>query len=185
MSSLITNATIQIRRDTAGNWTSNNPTPAAGEWCLETDTGRTKLGDGSTAWTSLSYQSNILTYTTGWLLNEIGGAGVGKWDNVHLGDDPSQDSDINHGLSTALSDLIVKLFISTDGTDNNSFEVGTASFANSTTDKVEDYITNQVDADNIRIHTGVDFLVTIADNGGVVAIIAQDWYYKVKIYKLA
>ncbi len=55
MSSLITNATIQIRKDTAGNWTSNNPTPAAGEWCLETDTKAVKIGDGSTAWTSLIY----------------------------------------------------------------------------------------------------------------------------------
>mgnify|MGYP003310040925 CR=1 FL=1 len=29
---------IQLRRDTAANWTSNNPTPAAGEFCIETDT---------------------------------------------------------------------------------------------------------------------------------------------------
>ena len=41
--------------DTAANWTSNNPTPLQGEWCLETDTGYTKIGDGSTAWTSLRY----------------------------------------------------------------------------------------------------------------------------------
>ncbi len=57
MSSLITNATIQIRKDTAGNWTSNNPTPADGELCRETDTGYLKIGDGSTAWTSLNYGS--------------------------------------------------------------------------------------------------------------------------------
>ncbi len=56
MSSLITNATIQIRKDTAGNWTSNNPTPAAGELCLETDTKAVKIGDGSTAWTFLIYK---------------------------------------------------------------------------------------------------------------------------------
>ena len=55
MSSLIRNATIQIRQDTAGNWTSNNPTPAAGELCLETDTKAVKIGDGSTVWTSLIY----------------------------------------------------------------------------------------------------------------------------------
>ena len=58
MSSLISNATIQIRRDTASNWTSNNPTPADGEWCKETDTGFFKNGDGSTVWTSLDYQPN-------------------------------------------------------------------------------------------------------------------------------
>ncbi|MBO00973.1 MAG: hypothetical protein CL438_09980, partial [Acidimicrobiaceae bacterium] len=46
---------IQIRRDTAANWTSANPTLTQGELGLETDTGKLKAGDGSTAWTSLSY----------------------------------------------------------------------------------------------------------------------------------
>ncbi len=46
---------IQHRRDTASNWTSNNPVANSGEWCLETDTGKVKIGDGTTAWTSLAY----------------------------------------------------------------------------------------------------------------------------------
>jgi len=46
-----------MRRDTAANWTSNNPTPAAGEFCIETDTDFYKIGDGATAWTSLGYSS--------------------------------------------------------------------------------------------------------------------------------
>lgn len=46
---------VQIRRDTASNWTSNDPTLAEGEWAYETDTGKVKIGDGSTAWTSLAY----------------------------------------------------------------------------------------------------------------------------------
>lgn len=46
---------IQIRRDTAANWTSSNPTLASGEIGIETNTGKFKIGDGSTAWTSLSY----------------------------------------------------------------------------------------------------------------------------------
>lgn len=48
-------ANIQVRRDTAANWTSANPTLAAGELGLETNTLKLKLGDGSTAWTSLAY----------------------------------------------------------------------------------------------------------------------------------
>lgn len=48
---------IQIRRGAAASWTSTNPTLSAGEWGLETDTGRYKLGDGITAWTSLKYSS--------------------------------------------------------------------------------------------------------------------------------
>jgi hypothetical protein len=46
---------IQLRRDTAANWTSVNPTLAAGEVGLETDTRLMKAGDGATAWTSLAY----------------------------------------------------------------------------------------------------------------------------------
>ena len=48
---------IQFRRDTAANWTSANPTLAAGELGLETDTSYYKIGNGSTAWTSLAYGS--------------------------------------------------------------------------------------------------------------------------------
>lgn len=50
---------IQVRRGTAAQWTSTNPTLAAGEMGFETDTLRMKIGNGSTAWTSLSY----VTYT--------------------------------------------------------------------------------------------------------------------------
>lgn len=49
--------TIQFRRGTAAQWTSANPTLAEGEFGLETDTSRYKVGDGSTSWTSLSYAS--------------------------------------------------------------------------------------------------------------------------------
>ena len=48
------NKKMQQRRDTAANWTSNNPTLSAGEIGFETDTGKFKIGDGSTAWNSLA-----------------------------------------------------------------------------------------------------------------------------------
>jgi len=48
-------ATIQFRRDTSGNWTSNDPTLLIGELGIETDTYKIKMGDGSTSWTSLGY----------------------------------------------------------------------------------------------------------------------------------
>ena len=46
---------IQVRRGTAAQWTSANPTLAAGEIGLESDTRKIKFGDGSTAWSSLNY----------------------------------------------------------------------------------------------------------------------------------
>ena len=65
-------ALIQIRRGTAASWTSENPTLEAGEFGLETDTGKTKIGNGSTAWTSLSY--NYVTYAQ----IDVSGATNGK-----------------------------------------------------------------------------------------------------------
>jgi hypothetical protein len=46
---------IQLRRSTASGWTTNNPTLAQGEEGYETDTGKIKIGDGITAWSSLPY----------------------------------------------------------------------------------------------------------------------------------
>tara|TARA_Y100000004_G_scaffold177050_1_gene218209 strand:- start:5039 stop:6694 length:1656 start_codon:yes stop_codon:yes gene_type:complete len=43
------------RRDTASNWNSNNTVLLAGEWGIESDTKKFKIGDGTTAWQSLDY----------------------------------------------------------------------------------------------------------------------------------
>ena len=55
---------IQIRRDTAANWTSASPTLANGELGVETDTQKIKIGNGSTAWASLSYLIDVGSYLT-------------------------------------------------------------------------------------------------------------------------
>jgi len=65
---------IQMRRDTASNWTSNNPTLAVGEWGLETDTAKFKIGTGSAAWTALGYSSlpsNVLSLAGGAMTGAI------------------------------------------------------------------------------------------------------------------
>ena len=46
---------LQLRRGTEAEWDAANPTLAAGEIGIETDTNTFKFGDGSTAWNSLSY----------------------------------------------------------------------------------------------------------------------------------
>jgi hypothetical protein len=48
---------IQLRNDTAANWTTSNPTLQAGELGHETDTGKFKLGTGGLDWTALPYAS--------------------------------------------------------------------------------------------------------------------------------
>lgn len=67
---------IQVRRDTAANWTSANPTLAQGEIGYETDTDKVKIGDGTTAWTSLGYVID----TGGYLLSSDIGVTVQGYD---------------------------------------------------------------------------------------------------------
>ena len=50
---------IQLRRDTAADWTSNNPTLSEGEFGWESDTNRFKIGTGSAAWNSLEYADTL------------------------------------------------------------------------------------------------------------------------------
>jgi hypothetical protein len=54
---------IQTRRGTAATWTSTNPTLAAGEIGFESDTGKFKIGTGSTAWNSLAYSAGATAVT--------------------------------------------------------------------------------------------------------------------------
>ena len=48
-------ARIQLRRDTSGNWTTNNPVLASGELGIETDTNQVKIGNGIGNWDVLPY----------------------------------------------------------------------------------------------------------------------------------
>ena len=61
---------IQVRRDTAANWVSTNPTLAPGEIGFETDTGKFKIcpGTTATAWNSITVYANppaLVTAITG------------------------------------------------------------------------------------------------------------------------
>lgn len=56
---------IQLRRDTAANWTTANPVLLSGEVGLETDTRKEKTGNGVTAWTSLAYSRLNVGTTSG------------------------------------------------------------------------------------------------------------------------
>ena len=73
---------IQLRRDTAANWTTANPTLAAGELGLETDTAKYKIGNGSTAWFSLSYSSLPSNAIDANIINAKGDLLVGTADNT-------------------------------------------------------------------------------------------------------
>jgi hypothetical protein len=110
---------IQVRRGTASQWTSTNPTLAAGEFGFETDTNKLKCGNGSTAWNSLTYINNdgdITGVTAG---TGISGGGTSGTVTVSI------DTSITADLTTAQT-LTNKTF--TDAKINLGFDAETASY---------------------------------------------------------
>lgn len=117
-------------------------------------------------------------YDTGWINRS-------DWTNVHLGSDTTlnTDSNVTHNLNAPLSDLLVKVFVSTDGTDANSMEVGQESGGYSA--GAEYGITvYQIDLNSVKVQTGAEGLVYNNDSGTAIAIDTENWYYKIKIWYL-
>ena len=68
-------ASIALSQDTSLNWSSANPVVPSGVLCLETDTGKIKLGNGETAWNDLGYKVDaVLTAAQKTLLDNAGSA---------------------------------------------------------------------------------------------------------------
>ncbi len=51
---------IQVRRDTATNWSTVNPVLASGEIGFESDTNKLKIGNGTSDWNTLPYGSGAI-----------------------------------------------------------------------------------------------------------------------------
>jgi len=90
---------IQQKRGTSDRWSSLDPILAAGEIGYETDTGKFKIGDGTTSWSSLSYFST-----------SSGGSGSGTLTSVGLA--------VPTGLTVSNSPLTA------DGTITVAFDTG-------------------------------------------------------------
>ena len=86
------NSKILIRRDTTANWSTNNPTLAAGEIGFDTTVGKHKIGDGITAWNNLPYfalESDLSGYQTQSQVNALIQAALAdlvNGDNLEYGD---------------------------------------------------------------------------------------------------
>jgi len=125
------NTRLQVRRGTSGSWTSTNPTLYAGEIGYETDSGRIKIGDGTTAWTSLDY--NVVV-PTGFLAGSglsVSVAADGSTVTYSLSDPTIQVSDITDfvdGVNDRVADLItagngIQLTYTDSGNDSSSLNI--------------------------------------------------------------
>ena len=60
----IDSARIQLRRGTSEALAAENEVLFAGEMCIETDTGKFKLGDGVSTWNELEYSGGAMNHET-------------------------------------------------------------------------------------------------------------------------
>jgi hypothetical protein len=88
---------IQLRRDTATAWTAANPVLAQGEIGLDLTNRKIKIGDGATAWNTLTYwddkETDLAGYATTQYVDDAIGAIVIPVDLANFGEGFSLDSD--------------------------------------------------------------------------------------------
>ena len=146
---------LQNRRDTAANWTTNNPTLAAGEIGYETDTGKFKIGTGSANWTSLGYTQN------GTVTSIVAGTGLTGGTITSTG---------TVAIATSQSDLVIKGFeedvnvVASAATGTINLNVETASVW---------YYTSNATANhtlNIRYSSGVSLNTALAVGDAITVV---------------
>lgn len=125
------NTRLQVRRGISSTWTSSNPVLYAGEMGFETDTGRIKIGDGTTAWNSLDYNAvTPASFLAGSGLS-VNVAADGSTVTYSLSDPTIQVSDITDfidGVNDRVADLItagsgIQLTYTDSGNDSSSLQV--------------------------------------------------------------
>jgi hypothetical protein len=136
---------IQLRRDTAANWTSFNPILRAGEIGVETDTQRIKIGDGSGTWSSRPY-INVLPSE----LTEL-----------------SQDA-VNQALTAGNG--ITKVY--DDNANTLTISVDTSVIANKT--YVDTAVSNLIDAAPALLDTLNELAAAIGDDANFVTTITSN-----------
>jgi hypothetical protein len=165
---------IQARRGTAAQWTSSNPTLSAGEFGFESDTLKLKIGNGSTAWTSLAY--------TGLTPTEI---------NTAISEAVADVIDLSPSTLDTLNELAAAInddpnFFSTIATDIADAQSAAETFATDAinaldTDDIEEGSTNQyytesrAKTDAAELLTGATLTnITITGTGAGLTITAEN-----------
>ena len=121
------NDSIQVRRDTAANWTSVNPTLASGEIGFETDTRRFKIGNGTTPWNALGVNLKVDSLAAETLVE--GGALI-SYNGAEIGTDLSVGNDLqvaNNATIYGTSNIIGGVFLGDGIVDADSISADSIS----------------------------------------------------------
>ena len=187
------NQRVQLRRDISANWTAGNPTLKSGEIGYETDSGKVKIGNGSTSWTDLAYSFTI----------SLGDGSLGELGDVTIAN--AQNGDFLRWNGTAWINDAVNLSTDTVGSyvqslvagsgitiTNNSGEAATPTVAVDTnviqsrvsnvTDTEIGYLDGVTSAIQTQINTKAPtasptFTGTVTLPSGTVASSALSWTY--------
>ena len=104
---------IQIRRDSQANWLLNDPVLALGEMAYSTDQQKLKVGDGSSAWSELSYINALPSEITAEIsaaIDAVVDAAPGTLDTLNelaaaINDDASFYTTITNSISSSINAL--------------------------------------------------------------------------------
>lgn len=158
-----TGTTLQIRRDTAADWSSGNPTLASAEIGFETDTNLIKFGNGTTAWNSLPYFS--AGSVPAGEINTM--SSVGSYNSIYYqksGVD-LQVKSIQAGANIVITDNTTYLTISATSTLSNIDNVFKILNVSDNT-KIIDFDASGITTGNTRTITMSDFDVTLGVSNG-------------------
>ncbi len=124
----------------------------------------------NSAWVGLN-----VAYATPWINRSL-------WQNKNPGSNQTKntDSNVTHGLGLHLSDLNVSIVVSPDGTDLNSFLLGTYVNTDAAGDRYGVGV-DEVDSDNIIIRTGIRGILYINNTGNSTLLDTEDWFYKIVV----
>lgn len=145
-------ATIQVRRGTASQWSSANPTLAAGEIGFESDNFKIKIGNGSSAWNSLPYAAGGNQFDTSIIFE---GATADSFETTLTATDPTADRTIT--LPDATGTVV------TTGNLSAITSVGTLSSLTISGDLTVNGTTTTINSTAINVNNQVVFEGATAD----------------------
>ena len=112
--------------------------------------------------------TSYASYDTGWVI-------CNDWTDQNLGD--IVGGNVNHGLNVPLTDLLVKIYLSSDGTEANAREVY-GFLSTGTGCEIQ-----AIDNSSFTVQTGANG-INYLDAAGTVTAVPNGWRYRVKAYKL-